>query len=274
MQKDGFFFKKKFGQNFLNDQNLLSAIARDSGADETCCVLEIGAGAGALTKELAKRAKRVVAFEIDQSLKPILFETLSPYSNVELIFSDFLKADFSALEEKLGDYLVCSNLPYYLTTPVLMRFAEEGKRCRALIVMVQEEVARRFSAKAGTAEYGAATAALARRGTCTILRKVSREMFTPRPNVDSAVIKFDFTSGGFSVESVECYKKTLFCAFGNRRKTLVNNLHSVFSIPKERAEEMLNSLGLEKSVRGEALAPETLGKLSDLIFQIQKGEQT
>ena len=184
LAKYGFSFKKQFGQNFIADGNLLRAIAADAGVDENTTVLEIGPGAGTLTRELSACAKKVVAYEIDRTLQPILDETLADCPNVQVIFGDFAKANLPELEKQLGEYIVVANLPYYVTTPVVMRFAEEAKKCKRLTVMVQEEVAERFCAQAGSSQYGAVTAALARVGECRITRKVSRNLFTPRPNVE------------------------------------------------------------------------------------------
>ncbi len=262
-----FNFKKQWGQNFLTDPNLLRAIVSDAGVDEKTTVLEIGAGAGALTRALSERARKVFAYEIDRSLEPVLSRTLKDCNNVKVIFRDFAKADMSALETELNDYAVVANLPYYVTTPIVMRFVEESKHCRGLTVMVQEEVAERFCAREGTAEYGAVTAAIARRGTCSIARRVPRNMFMPRPNVDSAVVKIDFTAGGFAVKSEKAYRETVRCAFLSRRKTLENNLIGVFRIPRERAKEMLRAADIAEGVRGETLSPPTLAKLSDVLLE-------
>ncbi len=268
LKKHNFAFKKRYGQNFLTDANLLRAIVADAGVGEEDAVLEIGAGAGALTRVLSEKAKRVVAYEIDRSLQPVLAETLSGCENAEVIFRDFTREKMSAVEEELGGaYCVVANLPYYVTTPVVMKFVGESKNCKFLTVMVQEEVARRFCAAAGTGDYGAVTAAIAHRGECKMMRRVSRELFTPRPNVDSAVVKFDFTRGGFAVKDELCFRDTVRCAFSSRRKTLENNLMSAFSLPRERAGALLRALGLPEGVRGETLEPARLGALSDLIFE-------
>lgn len=267
LKKHGFAFKKKFGQNFLTDANLLRAIVQDAGLDGSTTVLEIGAGAGALTRALSERAKRVVSYEIDKSLQPVLSETLQGCENVEVVFRDFARESLKPLEKELGDYVVVANLPYYVTTPLIMRFVEESERCLGITVMVQEEVARRFCAEAGTADYGAVTAAIKRRGECKIMRKVSRNLFTPRPNVDSAVVKIDFRLCGFAVESASAYREVVRCAFLNRRKTLENNLVSGFKISRARAKELLTAAGIAEGVRGETLTPEQLGKLSDILFR-------
>ena len=260
-------FKKKWGQNFLSDPNLLAAIVSDAGVDADTCVLEIGAGAGALTKALAKRAKRVVAYEIDKSLQPILGEALLSYPNAEVVFGDFQKANFSALEEKLGAYAVVANLPYYITSPVVLKFVEEAKNCTSVTVMVQREVATRLCARAGTPDYGAITAAIARRGEATLTRHVPRTLFYPRPNVASAVVRIDFSQGGFSVLSPKAYRETVRCAFLNRRKTLENNLMNTFRLERQTARELLRAAQIQEGVRGEVLSPQQLGLLSDTLVR-------
>ena len=267
LRENGFSFKKQWGQNFLSDTNLLRAIVADAGVDGQTTALEIGAGAGALTRALSERAKRVVAYEIDKSLQPVLARTLAGCENTEVVFRDFAKENLAELEEELGEYVVVANLPYYVTTPIVLRFAEEAKLCRGLTVMVQEEVADRFCAKAGTGDYGAVTAALARRGACSVARRVPREMFFPRPNVDSAVVRIDFTQGGFEVASPRAFRDVVRCAFSSRRKTLENNLMNTFRLPRERVKELLRAAGVADGVRGEALSPQELGRLSDFLFR-------
>ncbi len=257
-----FRFKKKFGQNFLTDKNLLEAIVRDAGVDEESTVLEIGTGAGALTKALAEKAKRVISFEIDPTLRPVLSETLKGYENVEVRFADFLRIDLPALEEEIGEYVVVANLPYYITTAVLLRFLEEANMCRGVTVMVQEEVATRLCASAGTADYGAITAAIALKGEAVLTRKVPRTMFTPRPNVDSAVVHIPFT-GGLDVDP-KAYRAVVKCAFSSRRKTLENNLMACFSLPRERAKEILSEAEIQEGVRGETLTPPMFAVLAEV----------
>ena len=269
LKKNGFAFKKQFGQNFISDPNLLDAIVHDAGVDGETTVLEIGAGAGALTRALSKAAKRVVSYEIDKTLAPVLSETLSGCENAEIVFRDFLREDMVALERDLGEgYAVCANLPYYVTTPVVLRFLEEAERCKSVTVMVQEEVAARFSAKENTPEYGAITAAIAHRGTCKTVRKVPRTMFYPRPNVDSAVVRIDF-GGGFEVVSEKAFRETVRIAFLSRRKTLENNLIHALHISRERAKELLALADVADGVRGETLSPARLGKLSDILFELK-----
>ncbi len=267
LARHGFSFKKQYGQNFLSDTNLLRAIAEDAGVDKGSCVLEIGAGAGALTRVLAEKAGRVVAFEIDKTLRPVLAETLSGLENVEVIFADFEKYDLAALEEELGEYIVVANLPYYITTPVVMRFIEESKNCRGLTVMVQEEVAARFSAKEGTPAYGAVTAAIALRGRAETVRKVPRALFTPRPNVDSAIVRIRFGEGALTVEDEAMYRAVVRAAFSSRRKTLENNLMSAFGLPRGRVRELLAMACIGEGVRGETLSPAMFAKLAAVFSE-------
>lgn len=265
LAKNGFYFKKKFGQNFLTDANLLDAIVRDADVDDATVVLEIGAGAGALTRALSKAAKKVLAYEIDASLQPVLAETLSGCENTEVAFGDFLRADLPALEKELGEYRVVANLPYYVTTPVMMRFLEEAKRCMGLTVMVQEEVARRFTAEAGTPDYGSVTAAIALKGEARIMRKVPRTMFMPRPNVDSAIVRIDFEKGRIPVSSEAAYRAVVRCAFAGRRKTLENNMMGAFRLSREQARALLSEAGIADMVRGETLTPQQFARLADVL---------
>lgn len=261
----GFSFKKKFGQNFISDSSLLNRIVDGAGVDNNSTVIEIGCGAGTLTKALASKAKQVYGYEIDTSLKPVLSRTLAGVDNVEIIFKDFLRLRLDEVEKGLGEYLVVANLPYYITTPLIMLFVENSKKCKSLTVMVQEEVAHRLCAKANTPDYGAITASVALRGECKILERVGREMFTPSPNVDSAVVRIDLTEKRLEVDDVELYKKVVKTAFAARRKTLVNNLMNGFSLSRAQAEELVISLGLELNVRGESLSPEQFAYLANAI---------
>ncbi len=253
LREKGFTFEKKFGQNFLTDGNLLSAIAAESGAAEFPCV-EVGCGAGTLTRKLAEISPRVIGYEIDNRLSEILSETLGEFPNAEVRFGDFLNADLASLEKEIGEYVVCANLPYYVTTPVLMRFLEEGTRVRALTVMVQEEVAERLVSRPGSPEYGAVTVAVNLAGSAKILRRVNRKLFLPPPNVDSAVVRIDVDPDKRKTFADEAVRKLARCAFAMRRKTLANNISSAFGIPKERAAQAIVSCGFAESVRGERLS--------------------
>ena len=163
----GFGFKKQFGQNFITDKNLLSSIVELSGVGEGDTVVEIGCGAGTLTRALSEKVKRVVAFDVDKTLEPVLAQTLKGCNNTEVIFKDFLKVDLKDFEKEIGEYFVVANLPYYITTPLIMKLIEDSALCKGLSVMVQEEVAQRLCANADTPDYGAITAMIALRAQCS-----------------------------------------------------------------------------------------------------------
>ena len=270
LKKHGFTFKKSLGQNFLTDENLLDSIAEAAGIGKSDTVVEIGCGAGTLTRALSKLAGRVYAYEIDRDLRPVLAETLAGCENTEVIFRDFSKENLGELYREIGEYTVVANLPYYVTTPIVTRLLEEGAGVRGVCVMVQQEVAERFAAKEDTPEYGAITAAIALRGTAKIVKKVGRNMFYPAPNVDSAVVKIDFTENALPVKDKDMYRKTVRCAFLNRRKTLENNLMKSFSLSRETAAEILNRAGVEETARGETLSPKRLAALSDILCEYAK----
>ena len=246
----GFNFKKQFGQNFITDKNLLSSIVSLSGVEEGDTVVEIGCGAGTLTRALSEKAKSVIGFEVDKTLQPVLARSLSGLDNVEVVFRDFLKVNLDEFESETGGYKVVANLPYYITTPLIMKIVEGSKKCKSLCVMVQEEVALRLCAAAGTADYGAITAMIAPRADCKIIKRVPRTMFYPRPNVDSAVVKLDFVS---KIEIDENYKKVVQAAFSSRRKTLENNLVNSFKLTREQAQSALLKSGIDLKARGETL---------------------
>lgn len=266
LKGNDFQFKKQFGQNFISDTNLLRSIVADAGIDETSTVVEVGPGAGTLTRAVAERAKKVYAFEIDRTLEPVLAESLAGLDNVEVIFRDFMKVDLAEFERELPPYTVVANIPYYITTPLVMRFIEESRKVKSVVVMVQEEVARRFCAEAGTADYGAVTAGIALKGKAKITRKVPRTVFYPVPNVDSAVVKIEI-GDGIPVKDEKLYRDTVRCAFLNRRKTLENNLVNSFRLSREDAKGLVSALGIDEKARGETLTPVQLAKLSDLLFE-------
>lgn len=266
LEKHGFRFKKQFGQNFISDGNLLKSIVEASGITSNTTVVEIGCGAGTLTRALAETAKKVYAFDIDRDLQPVLAETLSGLDNVEVIFRDFNKLDLQAFENEIDEYTVVANLPYYITTPLVTKLLEESEKAQGLSIMVQEEVADRFCAKENTPEYGAITAAIALKGSAKIVKRVSRNLFYPRPNVDSAVVKIEFERGRVAVKDEKAYRQTVKCAFLNRRKTLENNLMNFFGVSREQAKEILQIAGVEEKARGETLSPQRLAVLSDVLL--------
>lgn len=269
--KHGFRFKKQLGQNFISDANLLKSIVSASGVTPETTVVEIGCGAGTLTRALAEAAKKVYAFDVDTDLRPVLAETLAGLENVEVIFRDFNKIDLPAFEEETGEYTVVANLPYYITTPLVVKLLEEGNKVQGLSIMVQEEVAERFCAKENTPEYGSITAAIALKGSAKIVKRVSRNLFYPRPNVDSAVVRIDFEKGRLPVKDEGMYRATVRCAFLNRRKTLENNLVNSFGFSRETAKEVLSKAGIDEKARGETLSPARLAELSDILTDYVKG---
>ncbi len=263
LKGNNFSFKKQYGQNFIYDDDLLSAIVDGAGVDKDTIVIEIGCGAGTLTRQIAKKAKMVYGYEIDKTLQPVLAKTLAGVENAEIIFRDFTRLRLDELEKSLPEYVVVANLPYYITTPLIMTFIENSKKCRSLTVMVQEEVALRLCAKAGTPDYGAITANIALRGTSRIIMKVGRERFHPSPNVDSAVVRIDLGDTRGDVSDVALYKKCVQAAFGSRRKTLENNLVNAFKLTREQAKKLMQDSGIAEGVRGEVLSPEDFARLSD-----------
>ena len=266
LEKHGFHFKKQFGQNFISDGNLLRSIVEASGITSETTVVEIGCGAGTLTRALAETAKKVYAFDIDRDLQPVLAETLSGLENVEVIFRDFNKLNLKEFEKEIEEYTVVANLPYYITTPLVTKLLEESDKVQGLSIMVQEEVAERFCAKEDTPEYGSITAAIALKGNAKIVKRVSRNLFYPRPNVDSAVVKIEFERGRIEVKDERAYRQTVKCAFLNRRKTLENNLVNYFSLTREQAKVILEETGVEDKARGETLSPKRLAKLADVLL--------
>ncbi|MBE7087119.1 MAG: ribosomal RNA small subunit methyltransferase A [Clostridiales bacterium] len=269
--KHGFSFKKAFGQNFLTDTSLLAEIVENSGVTRDDTVLEIGMGAGALTRELAKKAKRVVGYEIDYKLKPVLSETLSEFNNVEIVFKDILKEDLKSLEKSLGEnYILVANLPYYITTPIIMRFIENAKCVKSMSVMVQKEVASRLIAKPSTSDYGAITVAVNLRGNASIIKEVGREMFTPPPNVDSAVVRIDIDKNKFKSVDFAAVRDAVRCGFLSRRKMLVNNLMNSFSFSRKDAEAVLIESGFSLTCRGETLSAKDYITLSENIKKVKE----
>ncbi len=270
LKQKNFTFEKRYGQNFLTDTNLLASIVDKSGVDKNSTVVEIGVGAGTLTGEIAKKVKKVYGFEVDTKLKPVLEETLKDYNNVEIIFNDIMKIKTSEIEEKIGgNYSVIANLPYYITTPILMKFIEEGENVDAVIVTVQKEVAERICAKHSTSDYGAITVTINAICDTQIIKYIDRSMFYPAPNVDSAVCKIVLNKSKFYIKDINAFRKLVKISFLMRRKTLVNNLIKGYNISREFCENILTELNLNANVRGEDLSPETFVNLSNKL--IEKG---
>ena len=262
---NGFKFNHNLGQNFITDANLLDKIASLAGVDEGDIVVEIGTGAGTLTRALSRVAKKVYSFEVDKNLKPVLEETLEGLENVEVIFADVLKMSDAELKEIFGEnFKVVANIPYYITTPLIMRFLEEGLCPSSITVMVQKEVAERLVAEPGTTEYGAITLAVGLYGEARIVGEVDKTMFYPSPKVDSSIVRID-VDGRYADIDRKKISKMIKCAFFMRRKTLVNNISAYYSLSKEEAANIVRNAGLDVNVRGERLGLEEIIKLADML---------
>ena len=264
-------FRKDFGQNFLINKSIPEEIAENATDTKDSLILEIGPGIGCLTQELALRYKKVVAIEIDKGLIPVLEKTLAEYDNITVINEDIMKADLEGIIEQYSDGMpvaVCANLPYYITTPILMRLLESGIKFSSITVMVQNEVATRLTAKAGSSDYGAITAVLGYYGSVKRLFKVSAGSFMPAPKVDSAVVKIDiYDEPKYKPRDEKLFRNLIKAAFEMRRKTLVNAVISKLPhINKENLINSLHSLGLSETVRGEKLSTEDFVNLSNLLI--------
>ena len=276
LKKYGFSFKKSLGQNFLIDPNILRNIVGHADLTKDSAAIEVGPGIGALTEHLARQAGKVVSFEIDQRLLPVLEDTLSPYDNVEIIHSDILKANVKeVIDTQLAGYediMVVANLPYYVTTPILMKLLMEGLPLRGMVVMMQKEVADRISAKPGTKAYGSLSIAVQYYMQAEIAMIVPKTVFMPQPNVDSAVLRLiRHDAPPVQVKDEDFFFTVTKAAFAHRRKTLLNNLQSQLPNGKARKEEILVALeeaGIEPTRRGETLSIEEFGKLSDHLLPI------
>ena len=269
LAKNGFTFKKSLGQNFLINPDVCPAMA-NAACDSETGVIEIGPGIGVLTRELAKTAKKVIAIELDERLKKILPETLSGLDNVEVIYGDALKRDLNAIiKEKLScckSVAVCANLPYYITSPVIMNLLESRLPITSVTVMVQKEAAQRLCAEVGTREAGAVSVAVSYYAEPHILFGVSRASFMPPPNVDSAVIQLKIRKEPpIKVKNEKEFFRLVKCCFSQRRKTLVNAVSNTAGTDKDELRAALRALGLPETVRGEQLTMEQLAALSDII---------
>lgn len=274
LTRHGFTFSKALGQNFIVNPSICPRMAQEGGARPGAGVLEIGAGIGVLTAELASRADKVVCVELDSRLLPILDETLAEYSNVTVINQDVLKVDLHRLlREEFGSMpvAVCANLPYYITSPILMRLLEERLPVESVTVMVQKEAAARICARPGTRESGAVSAAVSYYSQPRVLFPVSRGSFLPPPNVDSCVIRLDLRSHPpFQVEEGRFFQ-VVRASFAQRRKTAANSLSHGLSIPKEQAAQAIAQAGLSPSVRPEQLTLEDFYRLTQALYQPQPG---
>ena len=259
-----FKFLKKYGQNFLSDKNLLRAIVADSGTVAGDVVLEVGPGAGALTEAILGTGANVTSVEIDERLIPHLEERFGDKDNFRLVNADIMKLSSSEVESLVGDnFRVVANIPYYITSPLIMRFLEDKPRAKSITVMVQKEVAERLTAKAGDSDYGVISVAVALYGKARITRYVDRRMFYPVPEVDSAVVTIDVEGEG--CENVKEVMKLVRASFAMRRKTLRNNLTAGYGITGAKFDEAIVKLGKEATIRGERLTPEEFVALYKLL---------
>jgi 16S rRNA (adenine1518-N6/adenine1519-N6)-dimethyltransferase len=291
LKEHNFRFNKGYGQNFISDANLLRAIVSDSGVTALSRVLEIGAGAGSLTRALSEGAAFVVSYEIDRNLQSVLEESLIGCDNVRLVFEDFLKerdADIAKNFEKskasadvrvfnsaivsaarATDAIdVVANLPYYITTPIIFKLLESGLNLNAITVMVQKEVAQRMVARADTPEYGALSVVIDYRADAKITRIVKKTNFFPQPNVDSAVVRLAVIKNKYKPNDEKTFFRLIRAAFAMRRKTLLNNLTQAFDLSRGVAEELLGGCGIDVMARGETLDTAQLVRLSDKIYEL------
>ena len=271
LEKYGFHFSKSKGQNFLNQRWVPERIVSESGIDASCGVVEIGPGFGPLTQELCKKAGKVVALELDTTLKPVLQETVGEFDNLEIIFTDAMKADIPALvEEKFGGLrpAACANLPYYITSPVLTKLLE-SKCFSSVTVMIQKEVAQRICSKAGSADYSSFTVMCNYYAEPELLFDVPAHCFIPQPKVTSAVVRLKTrTEPVAPIKDEGMFFRTVRGAFAQRRKTLLNCLSAAFGeFNKTELTEIMESCGLAPSVRGETLTIEQFAALSNAIVE-------
>lgn len=271
-EKHGFSFSKTLGQNFLINPSVCPKIAEMGNAKKGFGIIEIGTGIGVLTCELAKRADKVVAIEIDERLMPVLKDTLSEYDNIKIINADVMKINLSEVikDEFEGlDVAVCANLPYYITSPIIMMLLEERLPIKSITVMVQKEAATRLCAELGTRDVGAVSVAVRYFSTPKVLFNVSRGSFMPSPNVDSCVIKLDInenTPDGIS--DVKFFFKVVRGAFSQRRKTLANSVSSSLGIEKAKVFEAIRQAGFSENIRPEQLKMEDFAAVSEALKKI------
>ncbi|HEL0239750.1 16S rRNA (adenine(1518)-N(6)/adenine(1519)-N(6))-dimethyltransferase RsmA [Streptococcus equi] len=276
LDRYGFTFKKSFGQNFLTDTNILQKIVDTAEIDKSVNVIEIGPGIGALTEFLAERAAEVMAFEIDERLVPILADTLRDFDNVQVVNQDILKADLQTQLKQFSHpdlpIKVVANLPYYITTPILMHLIESKIPFQEFVVMMQREVADRISAEPNTKAYGSLSIAVQYYMTAKIAFVVPRTVFVPAPNVDSAILKMTRRDQPLiEVQDEDFFFRVSRVGFVHRRKTLWNNLVSHFGKAedtKARLEQGLALAGIKPSIRGEALSIQDFGRLADALKQV------
>ena len=272
VQKHNFKFSKSLGQNFLIDTNVIDRILEGARVQEGDYVIEVGPGIGTLTKEMGRTAEKVVAIEIDKTLIPILEETLADFPNIEVINQDILKVDVQELvKAKLngGPVKLIANLPYYITTPIVMKFLEEDIPVTDIVVMVQKEVADRMNAQPNSKDYGALSVAVQYYCDTEIVAKAPRHMFMPQPNVDSTVIGLHVRKEKkYNVDNEDIFFKTVKASFGQRRKTLLNSLGGLGFLSKDQIKIALQEANIDEKRRGETLSIEEFASLSNAVNRI------
>ena len=272
VQKHNFKFSKSLGQNFLIDTNVIDRILEGARVKEGDYVIEVGPGIGTLTKEMGRSAEKVVAIEIDKTLIPILEETLADFPNIEVINQDILKVNVQELvKEKLngGPVKLIANLPYYITTPIVMKFLEEDIPVTDIVVMVQKEVADRMNAQPNSKDYGALSVAVQYYCDTEIVAKAPRHMFMPQPNVDSTVIGLHVREERkYNVDNEDIFFKTVKASFGQRRKTLLNSLGGLGFLSKDQIKIALQEANIDEKRRGETLSIEEFASLSNAVNRI------
>ncbi|MBR3166148.1 MAG: 16S rRNA (adenine(1518)-N(6)/adenine(1519)-N(6))-dimethyltransferase RsmA [Lachnospiraceae bacterium] len=275
IKKHDFTMRKKYGQNFLTDARVLDKILDASGTDDSDTVIEIGPGIGTMTQALARIAKKVIAIEIDDKLIPILGETLAPYDNIKLVHADVMKLDLNKLVEEENDgqpVRVVANLPYYITTPVLMKFLEDRVPMKSMTVMVQQEVADRMAAAPGSDQYGALSLAVQYYSKPYLAAHVPPNCFIPRPKVGSAVVSLEcYEEPPVSVKDEKLMFALIRASFNQRRKTMVNAVanYPELAYTKEDVAAALAEMALSPTVRGEALSLIEFARLSDILGRKQ-----
>ncbi len=270
LSKYGFTFSKALGQNFLIDPDVCPNMAKELNANGKTGVLEIGPGIGVLTKELCKAAKKVVAVELDKRLLPVLGETLGEFDNLEIVNGDVMELDLKALiDEKFADcdsVKVCANLPYYITSPIIMMLLESELPIDEIVVMVQKEAGERLCAEVGTRQAGAVSVAVNFYADGEILFDVPRTSFVPSPKVDSVVIKLTLDKAEkYRVENKKKFFSLVKCAFAQRRKTALNSISNTMGVQKEKLTNIFDELGLEVNIRPEKLTMQNLIDIADRL---------
>ncbi len=269
LDKYDLYAKKNYGQNFLIESSIVDKIAKNAMSDRDCVVFEIGPGIGALTQFLSEYAKKVVSFEIDDRLLPVLEDTLQDCDNVSIVHKDFLEVDLKEEVDKYQqegcDVVVAANLPYYITTPILFKIFESDADIAQITVMMQKEVADRFSAQPNTKDYNALSVITQYRCDVKVIMKISKHVFNPKPNVDSAVVQFRFNTKYALADEAAFFALVKAC-FKQRRKTILNN-YGAFCEDKELAKSNLAKAGISENARAESLPLDTFVKLYEVHYE-------